>query len=163
MDVGELLWSYLPGYYANAFEYTGYLACIDSAASYYAHNMDMLDEKRFNALFHASKPVITRTNNGAPTFYSEDSSVTDAQCATGCEIYGRVCHSMLFRNVTVESGAAVTNSIILKDCRVGAGAQLDYVILDKGVKLEDGVVLHGTPDNILVIPKNTHVTQDLTS
>ncbi len=162
MDIGEILWAYLPQYHTNAFEYTGYLASIDSVDAYYAYNMDMLEEKHFNALFHGSKPVITRTNNGAPTFFSEDSDVTDTQCATGCEIYGRVRHSLLFRNVTVGSNAQITNSIILKGGKIGAGAQLDYVILDKGVTVDEEVILQGTREKLLVVPKNTHVTKGWT-
>lgn len=158
-DIGEILTSYLPIYHTNAFEYTGYLAGIDSVRTYYKHNMEMLEEKHFNALFHSSKPVITRTNNGAPTFYSKDSEVLDAQCATGCEIYGNVYHSLLFRNVVIGKDAVIENSIILSGGKIGEGVKLNYVILDKGVTVDEGVCLNGSKDLILVVPKNTHVTK----
>lgn len=162
MDVGELLSTYMLQYNVNAFEYTGYLAIIDSIDSYYTYNMEMLEEAHFNALFHGSKPVITRTNNGVPTFYSEDSDVKESQCATGCEICGRVHHSMLFRNVRVDRDAEITNSILLKGSRIGKGVKLDYVITDKEVTVDDGVTLQGTRDHILVVPKKTHVTKGWT-
>ncbi|MFT4146212.1 MAG: glucose-1-phosphate adenylyltransferase subunit GlgD [Mobilitalea sp.] len=161
-DIGEILWTYLREYHVNAFEYTGYLANIDSIDSYYEYNMEMLEEKHFNALFHGSKPVITRTNNGAPTFFSEHSDISDAQCATGCVINGKVRHSMLFRNVSIGNNAVVTNSIILKGGKIGEGAQLDYVIMDKGATVDENVILKGTRENLLVVPKNTHVTKGWT-
>lgn len=162
LGVGEILTAYLPMYHANAFEYTGYLAGIDSVETYYTHNMEMLDETCFNALLHSSKPVITRTYNGAPTFYAENSEVIDVQCATGCEIYGKVYHSLLFRNVVVKMDAVVENSIVLTRGTIGQGAKLNYVILDKGVTVDDGVELYGTKESVLVVPKNTHVTKGWT-
>ncbi|HHV12967.1 MAG TPA: glucose-1-phosphate adenylyltransferase subunit GlgD [Clostridiales bacterium] len=159
-DVGEVLTAYLPMYHVNAFEYTGYLAGIDSVDAYYDRNMEMLEEAHFNSLFHSSKPVITRSKNGAPTFYAEESEVREAQCATGCEIYGKVYHSLLFRDVVVEQDAAVENSIIFAGGKIGRGAKLDYVILDKAVTVDEGVELCGTRDAILVVPKNTHVTKE---
>lgn len=158
-DIGTILTSYLPMYHSNAYEYTGYLGVIDSVDSYYAHNMEMLDENHFTALFHNGKTVINRSNNGVPTFYAEESDVKDTFCAAGCTIYGYVRHSVLFRNVVIEKESVIENSIILAGGKIGQGAKLDYVILDKGVTVDEGVELKGSKESILVVPKNTHVTK----
>lgn len=162
MDIGAVLSKYLLAYKTNAFEYTGYLAGIDSVEAYFNRNMEMLDSAKFNSLFHSSKPVITRTKNGAPTFYSEESNVSSAQCATGCEIYGSVHHSLLFRDVSVGKNAQIENSIIFTRGKIGEGVKLNYVILDKNVVVDEGVELSGSKDAILVVPKNTHVTKGWT-
>jgi len=158
-DIGTILTSYLPMYHTNTYEYTGYLGVIDSVDTYYAHNMELLDENYYTSLFHKDKTVINRTNNGAPTFYAEESNVKESLCATGCSIYGNVDHSILFRNVVIEKEAVIENSIILAGGKIGQGAKLDYVILDKGVTVDEGVELKGSKDSILVVPKNTHVTK----
>lgn len=141
----------------NGYEYTGYMKAIEDVRSYFEANMDMLDEDNFNALFYRESPVRTKSKNSAPTYYGKESHVVNSQFANDSEIYGTVENSMMFRKNFICQGATIKNSILLQDCYVDEGAILNYVILDKRVHVEKGAVLEGTPENPLVVPKESRV------
>lgn len=138
-----------------AYEYTGYLKYIDSVRSYFEASMDMLEEDNFNALFYRNQDVITRTKNGAPTYYSPTSRVSNVQIATDCVIEGQVENSILFRKVRVKENAYINHSVIMQGCLIGEEAHLENVILDKNVTVAPGVRLVGTPEEPIVVEKGT--------
>ena len=140
---------------ACGFEYTGYLKYIDDVVSYYEANMDMLDEDNYNSLFYRDEPVITRARNGAPTYYSPTSKVSNVQIATDCYIDGKVENTIIFRKVQMKENAVVKHSIIMQGSQIGEGAHLEYVILDKNVIVDPGVKLIGTPEQPIVVEKNS--------
>ena len=49
------------------------------------------------------------------------------------------------------------HSVILQGGQIGAGADLDCVIMDKDAIIEPGVVLHGTPEMPIVVGKDAVV------
>lgn len=161
-EIGKVIREYLSHgeFRVKAYEYTGYFAIIDSVDTYYKHNMDMLDINKYNALFHSSKHIITRSKSGIPTFYADNSDVNNSLFASGCMLYGDVKNSLMFRNAIVLEDSSVKNTIVLPGVHIGKGAVVEYAILDKGVIIDDGVTVKGSPEAILVIPKNTHVTQE---
>ena len=68
---------------------------------------------------------------------------------------GKVERSLISRKVHVSDGAHVKDSIILQGTKIGDGARVEYAILDKGCVVEPGAHVIGTPDNVVVISKNT--------
>lgn len=158
LDSDKLIEHYLPEYQINTYEYTGYMANIDSIPAYFNANMEMLEKNKFSALFHGSQNVITKVKNGAPTYYAKGAHVKNAQFATGCVIEGTVADSLIFRKVTIAKDAEVRNSIIMQGAQIGEGAILEYCILDKNVTVGPGVTLKGTKDNLVVIEKNKTLT-----
>lgn len=158
LDSGKLIEHYMPEYQINTYEYTGYMANIDSIPAYFNANMEMLEKNKFSSLFHGSQNVITKVKNGAPTYYSKEAHVKNAQFATGCFVEGTVEDSLIFRKVNIAKGAEVRKSIIMQGAEIGEGAILEYCILDKNVTIGPGVTLKGTKDNIVVIEKNKTLT-----
>ena len=139
------------------YEYTGYMKAIEDIKSYFDAHMDMLDEKKFNALFYRESPVLTKSKNSAPTYYGEHSVVKNSLIANDSEIYGVVEDSLISRKNLITQDTTVNNSIILQNCFIDEGAELEYVILDKRVHVEKGAKLTGTPDNPLVVGKGCRV------
>ena len=158
LDSDKLIEHYLPEYQVNTYEYTGYMANIDSIDAYFKANMEMLEKNKFSALFHGSQSVITKVKNGAPTYYSKGAHVRNSQVATGCVIEGTVVDSLIFRKVNIAKDAEVRNSMVMQGSRIGEGAVLEYCILDKNVTIGPGVTLKGTKDNLVVIEKNKTIT-----
>ncbi len=144
---------------ASGFEYTGYMKPIGSIKDYYDGNMEMLLEANRTALLSGSQPIHTKVKNEAPTYYARSSDVCDSLVANGCLIRGTVRHSVVFRNVTIEKNAVVTHSVIMQDSYIGSGAQLDFVILDKCVRIEANTRLVGTAEKPIVIEKNSVVSR----
>ncbi|WP_159549078.1 glucose-1-phosphate adenylyltransferase subunit GlgD [Streptococcus halichoeri] len=146
---------------ALAFEYTGYLANIHSAKSYYDANMDMLEPDKFYALLYANQRIYTRIKNEEATYFAEESYVNNSQFASGSIIKGHVDHSIVSRNCYIDVNTKVANSIIAPKVRIGIGTTIEYAIIDKLVEVDNGVTIRGTKEKPLVIPKGTHVTEDI--
>ncbi|HZO67968.1 MAG TPA: hypothetical protein VFB74_23475, partial [Kribbellaceae bacterium] len=56
-------------------------------------------------------------------------------------------HSVLGANVTVLPGANLDRCVIMDNCRIGAGAVLKNVILDKNIVVPDGAEIGVDPDD----------------
>lgn len=141
----------------HGYEYTGYLKVIEDILSYYQANMDMLNDEHFNSLFYRAEPVLTRPKDSAPTYYGESALVENSQFANDCQVYGTVKNSIVFRKVTIAENVEIENSIIMQDSTIEDDVQLKYVILDKHVYVKKGARLEGTPDNPIVISKDSVV------
>jgi glucose-1-phosphate adenylyltransferase len=65
----------------------------------------------------------------------------------GCVVSGAtVRQSLLFTRVHLRSYSQVENAVILPDVDVGRGAQLDRVIVDRGVRIPAGLVVGKDPE-----------------
>ncbi|MGX7271957.1 glucose-1-phosphate adenylyltransferase subunit GlgD [Enterococcus haemoperoxidus] len=145
----------------TAYEYTGYLSNIDDVASYYQANMDMLDAKKFNALMYTKQKIYTKRKNEVPTYYSEDSSVKNSQCATGCIIEGSLDSSLISRRTIIKKGAKVKRTIVMSNAQIEEDTVIEYAILDKNVTVKAGVKISGTAKHPVVIQKNQIVETDV--
>lgn len=157
LEIDDLIQYYMLDYSVNPYEYTGYTANIHNIQAYYQANMDMLNRQSFISLFHTSQPIITKSKNSIPTFYSLRSFARNSIIATGAKIYGEVIGSLINRRVVVGENASIKNSILLPGTEVGEGARVEYAILDKNVIVEPGAHIIGSKDNIKVIAKNSVV------
>ncbi|MBE7056061.1 MAG: glucose-1-phosphate adenylyltransferase subunit GlgD [Ruminococcaceae bacterium] len=138
----------------NAYEFTGYLACINSIKSYYEASMDMLDFNLRNELFMAgNRPIYTKIKDEHPTLYVDGCKVCNSLIADGCIIKGKVNNSLLARYVTVENDVELDNCIILQNCTIKAGSKLSNVIIDKNATIEPGTELKGSTQYPLVVEK----------
>ncbi|MBE7042176.1 MAG: glucose-1-phosphate adenylyltransferase subunit GlgD [Ruminococcaceae bacterium] len=133
--------------------YHGYVSCINSTASYYRTNMELLTPQVREDLFCSARPVYTKIKDGPPTLYTEGSRATDSLVADGCIISGTVHHSIISRFVTVSPDALVQNCIVLQGAVIHEGARLNHAIIEKGAVVYPGTVISGTPDFPAVIEK----------
>ena len=132
----------------------GFAARICSTPAFYLSNLKMLEPEVWKELFmQEDAPIITKAKDMAPTEYKEGAQVTNSLVANGCEIYGTVENSVLFRGVRVESGAVVRNSVVMQKSVVHAGAEIEYVIADKNVVITEGKRLRGATNFPVMIGK----------
>lgn len=146
---------------ALGYEYTGYMKNIHDVKSYYDANMDMLDPKKFNSLLHATQKVYTKVKNEEATYFSATSKIYNSQFASGSVIEGRVENSIVSRRCQLEKDATVSDSIIFPNVKIGAGASVQYAILDKQVEIAPGVKVVGTKEHPIIIEKYGRVTEDV--
>ncbi|MBS4208617.1 glucose-1-phosphate adenylyltransferase subunit GlgD [Bacillus sp. FJAT-50079] len=143
----------LPDLKIQHFQYDGYSAFINSIESYYRHNMNLLTEENYRALFYKQPFVRTKVSNQPPVAYREGAHVKKSILANGCVIDGDVEGSILFRGVNVKAGAVVKNSIIMQRCTIEPGVYLENVILDKDVHVTGHQRLIGSKDKPYVVAK----------
>ncbi|AIS52279.1 glycogen biosynthesis protein GlgD [Thermoanaerobacter kivui] len=137
----------------GAYEYKGYLSCVNSIKNYYITSMDILDLRVRKELFFEGGKVYTKTNDSPPTKYYEGCEVENSLISNGCLIKGKVKNSIISRGVEIKEGAVVEDSIIFSNCIIERGAFLKNAILDKNVIVEEGKKLIGDKKFPIVIEK----------
>lgn len=141
----------------GAYEYKGYIKCINSIKSYYSMKDELLKEEIANELLYSDRKIFTKEKNQAPTIYSDSANVENSFVATGCVIEGTVKNSIIFRKVHIKEGSVIENSIIMQNCIIENNVQLQNVIFDKNVCISEGKELKGDREYPVVIEKNTAI------
>ena len=127
----------------QAYEYTGYASQITDMKSYFEENMKLLDEDNRAALFKSGNSIYTKIRDDNPTRYINGSKAKNVMVADGCVIEGTVENSILSRGVKIGKNAKVKNCILLQDTVIEDGANLEYVITDKNVRVSSNRSLTG--------------------
>lgn len=143
----------LSGLKVRKYEEKGYSAFINTIESYYRQNMNLLKEENYKDLFYNKNLVRTKVSNNPPVNYCEQAKVNHSLLANGCVIDGTVEGSMLFRGVTVKTGAIVKNSIIMQRCTIDEDVYLENVIIDKDVRVSRDQRLIGSKEKPYVVAK----------
>ena len=117
----------------------------------------MLNPEIFREVLMGQNPIRTKIADNPPTKLGPRAQVANSLISSGCIIEGEIRNSIISRDVIVEAGAKVNNSIVMQKCRISENAYLDCVILDKFVKVHAGNVLKGNMNFPLAIRKGTLV------
>lgn len=147
-------------YTFNQYEYEGYYAIIDSVQSYFQASLALLDEENRKQLFLPDRPIYTKVKDEPPTRYIAGSKVRRALIANGSTIMGEVADSIISRGVYIKKNARLEKCIIMQKCVIEENCNLSYVIADKDVYIGEGVVLHGTAEQPIVLRKGETVTKE---
>ncbi|MBD8068542.1 sugar phosphate nucleotidyltransferase [Bacillus sp. PS06] len=142
-------------YKISEYEYIGYAAMITSIEKYYKHSLEVITPDIWKQLFLKERPIYTKVKDEPPTRYNKGAIVKNSMIANGCVIEGHVENCILFRGVKIGKGTVVKNSVIMQKSQIGENCELDAVILDKDVRIENGVHLHGTENLPNVLRKGT--------
>lgn len=141
----------------RGYKFEGYWRSMSSIPLFYKCNMEMIDPAVTKELFEDDGKVFTKVKDETPTKYNEEAQVKESIVADGCIIEGEVYNSVLSRGVNVGKGTVIRNSIIMQDTEIGENVSLDYVILDKDVKVNDGKILRGEQSHPVIVGKHQEV------
>lgn len=119
----------------HTYEYKGFIRYIDTMENFKAASLEMLNYRTRKQLFQSDWPIYTVTHDTPPAQYEESADVQNAFVANGAYIAGKVRGSVISRNVTVEKGAVIENSIIFSNSYIGPDVHLNNVIVDKRAKV----------------------------
>lgn len=142
-------------YKVRGYEYDGLVKNVSSIENYYSSSMDMLDEDNIRDVFFGENKIQTKVKDETPTYYSDDSKVTNSLIANGCKIEGTVINSIIFRRVNVAKGTVIKDSIIMQNTNISENCTIENVITDKQVVVTSGTELKGSPRNPLVVSKGS--------
>ncbi len=137
----------------QGFKYDGYVARITDVKSYFDENMRLLDEENLDALFSVN-PIYTKIRDDNPTRYIGAAKAKNVMTSDGCVIEGEVENSILFRGVKVGKGAKVKNCVLMQDTVVEAGANVEYLVMDKRVTITAEKEVRGTDTFPVYIAKH---------
>ncbi len=131
------------------------IGTIRTLKDYFQRSMDLLNLEVRRKLWSGADKIHTKIKDNPPAQYTSHAKVSNSLIASGCSISGEVVNSIVFRDVIIEQGCIIRNSIIMPKCYIHAHAQTDYAILDKSVKVNTENVLKGSFNNPLVVLKRT--------
>jgi glucose-1-phosphate adenylyltransferase len=128
-----------------AYPFDGYWRDVGTIQAYWEANMDLLRED--SGIVPEEWGIRPNTEeqgrlaDRCPARFVSGSSVHNSLISAGCIIEGEVVNSILSPGVKVKAGARVSDSVIIGDCVIGEGAQVDLAILDKRVIVGSSAVV----------------------
>ncbi len=134
-----------------AYDFNGYWKDVGTIESLWEANMDLIDNP-MPMNMHDKKWRIYSKNPGMPPHYiSQGAVVTDTLITEGCEVYGKVNHSVLFAGVVVEEGADIEYSVVMPGSIIKRGAIVRRSIVAENATVGAGSIIGEDSGNIAVI------------
>jgi glucose-1-phosphate adenylyltransferase len=119
--------------------------------SYFAANIDLTEVVPDLDLYDRSWPIWTHSEMNAPAKFVHDypgrrGSAIQSLVSGGCVVSGsNVWRSLLFNGVRINSYASVELGVVLPEVEIGRSARLRNVIVDRGVRIPEGLVVGEDP------------------
>ena len=149
----------------------GYWRDVGTIKAFWEANMDLRSVKPEFNLYNKKWPVRTASYGTPPAkfVFNEDGcrgQAIDSIIAEGSIIRGGIVQdSVIGREVSIDSGAAVINSLLMDRVKIGKNCKINMAIIDKDVEVPPGTTLGydleqdkkrffvDDESNIIVIPK----------
>lgn len=147
-----------------AYSFKGYWKDVGTIQSLWEANMDLLGRPPKFDLYDRSWRIFFRNSPLPPHYAASGSSISNSLITEGCEIYGSVSDSVIFRSVKIGEGATVKDCVILPGAVIGKGACVEYCIIDSDTVIGDGVKLGASKESgadITVIGSGLHIEADM--
>ena len=154
IDIMDAIAENLDRFSVSTYEFKGFARAISSIEDYINVSMELLDDKVMRELFTGDRLIHTKIHDAPPVKYFETAKVSNALVGTGSLIKGQVENSVIFRDVVIEEGAKIKNSVILPSCKIGKKAIIENCICEKSVVIDEGEVYKGTEKRPAVITSN---------
>ncbi|MBQ7623951.1 MAG: glucose-1-phosphate adenylyltransferase [Clostridia bacterium] len=138
-----------------AYRFSGYWKDVGTIESLWEANMELLDSRGVN-LWDKDLKVYARNPNKPPHYVGFGAEVRNSMIAEGCNVYGKVEHSVLFPGVTVKEGACVRDSVIMQDAVIEENSTVIKTIIDEDTKILEGARVGGDGE-ITVLGANVTV------
>jgi len=114
--------------------------------AYWDANMDLTATVPLLDLYGQRWPIWTHQAQLPPAKFVHNHDdrrgmAIESLVSGGCIVSGHIFHTILFSGVRVHSYASVNWSVLLPGVEIGRSARLNRVIVDRGVKIPDGMVI----------------------
>ncbi|MGH7106457.1 MAG: glucose-1-phosphate adenylyltransferase [Acetobacteraceae bacterium] len=136
----------------SADEQTPYWRDVGTVDSYWAANIDLTEVVPDLNLYDRQWPIWTYAEITPPAKFVHDVDGRRGQAMAslisgGCIVSGSTLRrSLLFTGVHVHSWAMVENAVVLPYVEIGRSARLCDVVIDRGVKIPEGLVVGEDPE-----------------
>ena len=121
-----------------AYEYNGYWKDVGTLGSYWEANMELIDIiPEFN-LYEEYWKIYTKSDIIPPQYVAADAVIERSIIGEGTEVHGTITNSVIGAGVTIEPGAEVHDSIIMRDCHIKAGAKVNKAIVAEDTTVGEG-------------------------
>ncbi len=138
----------------KAYPFLGSVQTILTFKDYVDTSLKLLSYQKRKDLFNSNWPIYTRTHDTPPSKICEGSEVTNSFVANGSVIAGKVHSSILSRNVSVEKGAEVDETLIFSEAIIGKNAKIKHAVIERGVVIKGGSHIIGDENHPLYVNKS---------
>ncbi|MCQ4085574.1 glucose-1-phosphate adenylyltransferase [Saccharibacillus sp. JS10] len=140
----------------TAYPFAGYWRDVGTANSLWEAHMDLLGDNSQFSLNKPEWPMYTYRQESRPALFRRTLALSpiDSMVHEACINEGSIKHSVLFRDVEVGKGSTIMDSVIMPEATIGRNVKIQYAIIGEGAVIEDGAVVSGTQENILMIGPN---------
>ena len=133
-------------------ETQAYWRDVGTVDAYWDANIDLTDLVPALDLFDHDWPIWTYAEVTPPAKFVHNEAgrrgeAVNSLISGGCIVSGAaLCRSLLFTGVHVHSYAHVENAVILPSVDVARSARLSNVVIDRGVRIPEGLVVGDDPE-----------------
>ena len=137
----------------SSFETQAYWRDVGTIDAYWEANIDLTDVTPELDIYDREWPVWTYAEIKPPAKFVHDEegrrgSAVSSLVAGDCIISGaQLRKSLIFTGARVNSFSLLDETVVLPDCYVGRNARLTRVIIDRGVRIPDGLVVGEDPED----------------
>jgi glucose-1-phosphate adenylyltransferase len=135
----------------SGFEAEAYWRDVGTLDAYWQANIDLTDVIPALDLYDSEWPIWTYGEVTPPAKFVHDDDDRRGQAISslisgGCIVSGAsLRHSLLFTRVRMHSYASIENTVVMPDVDIGRHAHLRNVIVDRGVRIPEGLVVGEDP------------------
>ena len=144
LDFGKhIIPSMIKDYPVYAYKFHGYWKDVGTYDSYLETNLGLIEtvDKIKLDMYDPKWKIYTRSEELPAVKIGSKASIKQALLSNGAIVAGTVERSVLSPGVVVHPFAKVTNSILLNDVEIQAGAIIDNCIIDKHTIIEEGAMV----------------------
>ncbi len=125
----------------------GFWRDVGTVDAYWAANMELVETNPELDLYDSKWPILTYQQQLPSAKFLADAghpqgTVIDSIVSGGCVVRSaRLCRSLLFSNVKVESGSDLEACMILPEVTIGRDCRIRKAVIDAGCLIPDGTVI----------------------
>lgn len=134
LDSGEKMYAY---------RFEGYWRDVGTVESLWEANMDLLEQNPKLDLSDKSWRIYSRTPLMPAAYLDTECVLDNCLIPEGCDVSGKVVHSVLFQGVRVNVGAVVEDSIVMRSSEIGQNAKVKRAVIAEDVYIGDGCKIGG--------------------
>jgi glucose-1-phosphate adenylyltransferase len=136
----------------SAHETESYWRDVGTVDAYWEANIDLTDVVPALDLYNQDWPIWTFAEITPPAKFVHDAdgrrgSAVSSLVSGGCLVSGAALRrSLLFTGVRINSYSSVENAVVLPYVEIGRNCHLNNVVIDRGVKIPEGLVVGQDPE-----------------
>ncbi len=133
-----------------AYRFDGYWKDVGTIDSLWEANMDLINPNIPIDLYDPAWKIYSRNPVMPPQNIGKNAKIQNSMVTEGCNIDGTVDFSMISDGVTIETGAKVTDSILMPGAVVKAGAVVEYSIVGENSVIGCNAHIGARPEDMAV-------------
>ena len=136
----------------NSEKAPAYWRDVGTIDAYWEANIDLTATVPELNLYDRTWPIWTYLEQLPPAKFVHNEpnrrgEAIESSVSAGCILSGSVRNSLLFSNCRVHSYTQIQGAVLLPEVQVGRNARLTKVVVDRGCRIPDGLVVGEDPDD----------------